>query len=79
MSFEFRKISPHPLLAPYIEKMWVFGSSGRLPSDDMKLVVPNGNIKLPVAYSNGIVASMEGNIFRSKEHSKRRLRKDRRR
>jgi len=67
MPFTFRKISPHPLLAPYIEKMWVFESSGKLPSDDMKLVVPNGNIKLTVAYSNGIVASVLGNVFQSKE------------
>lgn len=69
MSFTFKKISPHPLLTPYIEKMWVFESSGKLPSDDMKLVVPNGNIKLTVAYSNGIVASVQGNVFHSKENS----------
>jgi AraC-like DNA-binding protein len=69
MSFTFKKISPHPLLAPYIEKMWVFESSGKLPSDDMKLVVPNGNIKLTVAYSNGIVASVQGKVFHSKEDS----------
>jgi AraC-like DNA-binding protein len=69
MSFSFKKISPHPLLAPYIEKMWVFESSGKLPSDDMKLVVPNGNVKLTVAYSNGIVASVLGNVFVSKENS----------
>ena len=69
MSFTFRKISPHPLLAPYIEKMWVFESSGKLPTDDMKLVVPNGNIKLTVAYRNGIIASVLGNEFRAKEDS----------
>ncbi|HEY4065127.1 MAG TPA: DUF6597 domain-containing transcriptional factor [Puia sp.] len=70
MSFGFKKISPHPLLAPYIERMWVFESSGKLPSDDIKLVVPNGNIKLSVSYSNGIIASvMGGNTFRSKEHN----------
>ncbi|HEY4286501.1 MAG TPA: AraC family transcriptional regulator [Puia sp.] len=70
MPFGFKKISPHPSLAPYIEKMWLFESSGRLPSDDIKLVVPNGNIKLSVSYSNGIVASVTGgNTFRSKEHN----------
>lgn len=69
MSFHFKRITPHPLLAPYIEKMWVFESSGKLPSEDMKLVVPNGNIKLTVAYRNGIVASVLGNVFRSDEHT----------
>src|ERR1700754_2300409 len=69
MSFGFKKITPHPLLAPYVERMWIFESSGKLPSDDIKLIVPNGNIKLSVSYSNGIVASVLGNAFRSKEHS----------
>ncbi|HEY4108041.1 AraC family transcriptional regulator [Puia sp.] len=69
MSFTFKKIPPHPVLAPYIEKMWVFESSGRLPSDDMKLVVPNGNLKLTIAYSNGIIASVAATVFRAKEHS----------
>jgi AraC-like DNA-binding protein len=69
MPFGFRKISPHPLLAPHVEKMWVFESCGKLPWDDMKLVVPNGNIKLSVSYCNGIIASVLGNVFRAKEQA----------
>jgi AraC-like DNA-binding protein len=70
MPFSFKKIAPHPLLEPYIEKIWVFESSGKLPSDDIKLVVPNGNIKLSVSFNNGIIASvMGGNAFRSKENN----------
>ena len=49
--------------------MWVFESSGRMPVDDLKLVVPNGSIKLAVAFRNGIVAAMNGQLFTSKEQS----------
>lgn len=67
MQMRFQNIEPHPLLKAYIEKMWIFESSGRIPADDLKLVVPNGNIKLTVAFRNGIVAAMNGNVFASKE------------
>ncbi|MFN4248392.1 MAG: DUF6597 domain-containing transcriptional factor [Flavipsychrobacter sp.] len=55
-------------LRPYIEKMWVFESEGRAPSDDMKLVVPNGRLKLVVPYRNGLLGSMEGWQHLSKEN-----------
>ena len=67
MLLQFQHIIPHPLLKPYIEKMWVFESSGRMPVNDLKLVVPNGNIKLAIAFQNGIVAGMNGRVFTSKE------------
>src|SRR5258706_10129825 len=69
MQIQFQHIEPHPMLKSYIEKMWVFESSGRMPADDLKLVVPNGNIKLTVAFRNGIVAAMNGQLFASKEQS----------
>ena len=65
----FQNIEPHPLLKGYIEKMWVFESSGRMPVDDLKLVVPNGNIKLTVAFRNSIDVVMNGQFFTSKENS----------
>lgn len=68
MIIQFRYIEPHFLLKPYIEKMWFFESSGKMPVEDLKLVVPNGNIKLTVSYQNGIVASINGKNFYSKEH-----------
>jgi len=39
-----------------------------MPVEDMKLVVPNGNIKLTVSFQNGIVAAISGKKFASKEH-----------
>lgn len=69
MLLKFQHIIPHPQLRPYIEKMWVFESSGRMPVNDLKLVVPNGSIKLAIAFRNGIVAAMNGQVFTSKETS----------
>jgi AraC-like DNA-binding protein len=69
MQIKFHHIEPHFLLKNYIEKMWIFESSGKLPVEDMKLVVPNGNIKLTVSYQNGIVAAINGKTFASKEHN----------
>jgi len=66
---QFKHIDLNHLLKPYIEKMWVFKSDGRLPADDLKLVVPNGNIKLSVFCSNGIVASMNGKRVVAREQS----------
>jgi AraC-like DNA-binding protein len=68
MHMQFHHIEPHPLLKNYIEKIWLFKSSGRMPVDDMKLVVPNGNLKLTISYQNGIVAAVNGKAFASKEH-----------
>ncbi len=68
MQLQFHHIEPHFLLKNYIEKMWFFESSGKMPVDDMKLVVPNGNLKLTVSYQNGIVATVNGKTFASKEH-----------
>ncbi len=67
MQLQFLHIEPHFLLKKYIEKMWLFKSSGKMPADDMKLVVPNGNIKLTVSYQNGIVAAVNEKTFNSKE------------
>ena len=68
VQMRFRNIEPHPLLKGHIERMWIFESSGRMPVDDLKLVVPNGNIKLTVAFRNGINVAMNEVSFTSKEH-----------
>jgi len=69
MKIEFNHIEPHNLLRPYIDKMWVFECSGKLPSDDLKLVVPNGNIKLSIFSVNGITAMVNGKSITSREGS----------
>jgi AraC-like DNA-binding protein len=61
--FRFIPVTPHPLLNPYIAKMYVFESSGRLPEMERKLIVPNANFKLTLTYRNGIVASIGDKTF----------------
>ncbi|MDO3643620.1 AraC family transcriptional regulator [Mucilaginibacter sp. L3T2-6] len=62
-AFRFIPVTPHLLLSPYIAKMYVFESSGRLPELDKKLIVPNANFKLTLTYRNGIAAGIGTNTF----------------
>jgi len=66
--FRFIPVTPHPLLSPYVAKIWVFESSGRLPAQERKLIVPNANLKLTLTYRNGIAASVEGKVFLQHEN-----------
>ena len=61
--FRFNSVMPHLSLQPYIAKMWVFESSGRLPVQERKLIVPNANFKLTFSYRNGIVANVGDKTF----------------
>ena len=67
MSMQFKNIIPVPALQKYIEKMWFFKSTDKLPTEDIKLVVPNGNLKLAISYQNGMVANINSKTFESKE------------
>lgn len=67
-AFRFSPVTPHPLLSPYIAKMYVFESSGRLPALDRKLIVPNANFKLTLTCRNGIVAQIAGKPFTQREN-----------
>ena len=49
---QLRHFMPHPMLRGNIDKIWVYRSSGRIPQDDMKLIVPNGRIKLVLPSHN---------------------------
>jgi len=55
-------------LQPYVAKMWVFESSGRLPALDRKLIVPNANFKLAFTCRNGLVARVGDKTFTQKEN-----------
>ncbi|MDB4900864.1 MAG: Helix-turn-helix domain protein [Mucilaginibacter sp.] len=67
-AFRFNPVIPHPLLSPYVAKMWVFESSGRLPAMERKLIVPNANFKLTLTYRNGIEARVGDKIFIQSEN-----------
>lgn len=65
--FRFIPVTPHPLLGPYVAKIWVFESSGRLPAQERKLIVPNANLKLTLTYRNGIAARVGDKDFLQRE------------
>src|ERR1700748_132081 len=67
-TFQFIPVAAQTLLSPYIAKMYVFESSGRLPVDDKKLIVPNANFKLTFTWRNGIAARMGDRTFLQKEN-----------
>jgi Domain of unknown function (DUF6597) len=60
-------IQTRPELRPYINKMWVFENSGRLPDEDMKVIVPNGMVKLVIPIHNGISGKYRNWSHLSKE------------
>ena len=62
-TFQFIPVTAHPLLSPYIAKIYVFESSGLLPAEDKKLIVPNANLKLTYTWRNGITARVGERTF----------------
>ncbi|HTF80275.1 MAG TPA: helix-turn-helix domain-containing protein [Cytophagales bacterium] len=64
----FQHIQPHAQLQGYIEKLWVLETVGRFPEEDMKIIVPNGLIKMVIPYRNGLFGSMHGCAHVSAEH-----------
>jgi AraC-like DNA-binding protein len=68
MKMSLQHIAVHPTLKGFIEKIWVFESSGRVLHEDMKLIVPNGLIKLVIPFRNGLSGKMEGWQHLSKEN-----------
>lgn len=65
---QLKHIVPHPRLKGYVDKIWVFESSGRIPAEDMRLVVPNGMVKLTIPFRNG-VSGKNTEMFRLSKES----------
>lgn len=58
----------NPALKGYIEKLWVFETDEPIPGEDIRLVVPNGLIKMVIPYRNGLTGKMAGCQHTSREH-----------
>lgn len=56
MEISLKHIPIHPMLQGQIEKIWVLEASGGIPDKDMRLVVPNGMMKLIIPFKNEFVA-----------------------
>lgn len=57
MITRFQVIRPPAPIAKYIGRMFLIESSGRLPSDDLKLIVPNACAKMVIPFRNGLVGT----------------------
>jgi AraC-like DNA-binding protein len=62
-----RTIQPRPQIAGWIHHFWVFESAVGLPSDDARVVVPNGRPKLIIPWRNGLSATGNGVDHPAKE------------
>jgi uncharacterized protein DUF6597 len=69
MQMRLRHIEPLLQLKGYVSKLWVFESSGRIPSEDVKLIVPNGMVKLTIPFRNGVSGKNKDMFHLSKESS----------
>ncbi|QEC53527.1 AraC family transcriptional regulator [Anseongella ginsenosidimutans] len=48
-----------PPLKDYIHKMWIFEAAGRLPGEDMRMLVPDGRLLMLVPFRNVITGKMD--------------------
>ena len=68
-TMRLQPVEPHHLLKRYIEKLWVFESNGRASDGDIKLIVPNGCVKLVIPYRNGLLGKINEWHHLSKENT----------
>lgn len=69
MELHIQRIEPYPVLRNYIDQIFVFKSDGQLPSEDLKLIVPNGRVKLVIPFKNGLSAKIKDLNHISKENT----------
>jgi AraC-like DNA-binding protein len=65
----FRIHQPHILLRPYIHRIWIFESPFGIAENDLKLVTPNGEIKLIIMYKSNVRCKIENKVWDFKEQS----------
>ncbi len=49
-----KRITPRPELQPYIDTFWVFENDFGVPTDDSRVIAPNGKAKFIYSYLNGL-------------------------
>jgi hypothetical protein len=50
----------HPLLRGHVEKLWVYETEKALPHSDLRIIVPNGLVKIVIPFKNGLRALING-------------------
>jgi AraC-like DNA-binding protein len=59
-----RLLPPHPLLAPHVDKMWLFESETGIPTGDLRTIVPNGLMKMIFSWRGSLTSSRGGTLIR---------------
>ncbi len=68
MITNFQTAILHPGLEKYIERIFIIESSGKFPTDDLKLIVPNACPKMVIPFKNGLAATTSEWEFTSAEN-----------
>lgn len=55
-----KRFTPHYYLRPFVSSIWCFESDRGIPLEDMRVVVPNGQVKLVIPYKNGLTSQIDG-------------------
>jgi AraC-like DNA-binding protein len=59
---------PEKQLSPYVALIWVFESSGGVPSADSRIIVPDGRAKIIVPYRNALCAAVTTRVLNAQVH-----------
>ncbi len=60
-------IQPEKQLSPYVALIWVFESRFGVPLADSRLIVPDGQAKIIVPYSNSLCATVSTELLNAQE------------
>ncbi|RPE08074.1 AraC family transcriptional regulator [Chitinophaga lutea] len=60
MELTFRHTAIHPRLRGYIDRIYVLECDRRIPRPDLKMIVPNGCVRLMLPFRNSLSAQREG-------------------
>lgn len=50
----------HPQLKGHVQKLWVFENDEPVPQTDLRVIVPNGLVKIVIPFRNGLKATLNG-------------------
>ena len=67
-NLRIQRIPQHPSLREYIKDIWIFESDGRLSEDEMRIVAPNGSLKMILHYQEGVVGQIGNHTFPVREN-----------
>jgi AraC-like DNA-binding protein len=69
MDFKFQLFPVKASLAALVEKIWYFEAPGKLPGDDLKLIVPNGRPLMLLPCRNALLSRMDNRNFSAAENN----------